>query len=430
LTELKQEERTNIGHIDDNNLLGKPLQMQQKRRLIFQVDEGHNSRQTEDKYRSNFRLFLKFIKIHDLDVLLDLGKEAIQELVIKYAKSLRDDPVKKYKRGTVHNRIASVLYFFENNDIELNKRKIRRYYPTDESVNDDRPYTVNEIQRMLSVADLRTKAMILLMVSTGMRIGALHSLRIEDLQQLQYCNCCIYKIQVYARTKDRYYTFCTPESAKSIDEYLDYRVRCGEVLKDKDESPLFRKHFNKDDPFHINIPEFMSQPAVMKAINECLKKAGVKSAKVMRSHAFRKGFKSIAEQSGMKSINVEILLGHDIGVSGHYYRPSEQDLLQDFMSHAVDSLTIDPNQRLQSRVKQLENEKSEEIERLKAQLQGFKDEQARAQDTSRESIRELRKRLDATEDNHERAFLALEHTRKVLLRLNNNHRQNDKDSIV
>ena len=167
-------------------------------RTIFQADEGHNSKQTAVKYRSNFHLFLNHIKIYDLDVLLDLGKEAIQELVIKYARSLRDNPrivrdkktgqnrEEKYSYATVHSRIASVLYFFENNDIELNRRKIRRYYPPDESTNDDKLYTIEQIQTILSVCDLRTKAMIHLMFSSGVRIGALHTMRIGDLIPVTY----------------------------------------------------------------------------------------------------------------------------------------------------------------------------------------------------------------------------------------------------
>jgi integrase len=151
---------------------------------IFQVDEGHHSPNTAYKYRIDIGRFLEYIKIHDLEVLLDLGKEAIQELVIKYTKSLRDDPHKKYSKGTVNCRVSAILYFFDNNDIELYRRKIRRYYPSDESVYDDRPYTVEEIQHILAVRDLRSKAMILLMASTGMRIGALHSLRIGDLTKL------------------------------------------------------------------------------------------------------------------------------------------------------------------------------------------------------------------------------------------------------
>lgn len=332
------------------------------KRLIFQVDEGHNSKQTEDKYRNNFKHFKDYVRIHDLDVLLDLGKEAVQELVIKYTKSMRDDPVKKYKRGTIHNRISSVLYFFENNDIELNKRKIRRYYPPDESTNDDRPYSIEEIQRVLSVCDPRTKAMIYIMLSSGVRIGSLHTMRVGDLIPVSYQGQELYKIRVYARTRDEYYSFVTPEAAKVIDEYLDYRVRCGEILKD--ESPLFRKHFNKHDPFTINVPKFLTQGAVMGVIDECLKKSGVKTSDCMRSHSWRKGYKSLTEQSGMKSINVEMLLGHDIGLGNNYYRPTSESLLEDYMK-AVDALTIDPNNRLKARVQQLESQQTQEIVQLK-----------------------------------------------------------------
>jgi hypothetical protein len=58
-----------------------------RQRIIFQVNEGHRSLHTAYKYRIDFERFLDYIRIHDLDVLLDLGKEAVQELVIEYARS-------------------------------------------------------------------------------------------------------------------------------------------------------------------------------------------------------------------------------------------------------------------------------------------------------------------------------------------------------
>ena len=79
-------------------------------RTIFQADEGHNSKQTAVKYRSNFHLFLNHIKIYDLDVLLDLGKEAIQELVLKYARSLRDNPRIIKDKKTGQNREEKYSY--------------------------------------------------------------------------------------------------------------------------------------------------------------------------------------------------------------------------------------------------------------------------------------------------------------------------------
>lgn len=176
---------------------------------------------------------------------------------MKYTMSLRDNVEKKYSRGTVNNRIAPILYFLDNNDIELNRRMIRRYYPSDESTHDDRPYSLEEIQQILSVCDLRGKAIILLLASSGVRIGALHTVQIGDLTPLTYNGSNLYKVQVYARTRDKYFTFCIPECYNAIHKYLNLRKRYGEELKDK--SPLFRKHFNKLDPFTINAPKFLTE---------------------------------------------------------------------------------------------------------------------------------------------------------------------------
>lgn len=198
------------------------------------------------------------------------------------------------------------------------------------------------------------------MASTGVRIGALHSLQIGDLTPATWSNHNLYRIQVYARKRDKYYTFCTAECYNAIQEYLNYRKRCREELNDK--SPLFRKHFNKHDPFTINVPQFMSEYSVMFVVDETLKPSGVKTAEARRSHAFRKGFMSICEQSGMKSINVKMVLGHNIGVSRHYYRPPESDILEDYMIHAADALTISDEHRLKTRITKLESERTKTVD--------------------------------------------------------------------
>ena len=43
------------------------------------------------------------------------------------------------------------------------------------------------------------------------------------------------------------------------------------------------------------------------------------------AHGFRKFYKSRAEQV-MKPINVEITMGHDIGISASYYKPTEKEV--------------------------------------------------------------------------------------------------------
>ena len=219
---------------------------------------------------------------------------------------------------------------------------------------------------MLEECDVRNKVMILLMASTGMRMGALHSLRMEDLQQIPD-NFGIYQVQVYARTRDKYLTFCTLECAKAIDEYLSYRKRFGEKIQDK--SPLIREQFNVDDKVRIHYPRFVSEKGIESTIHNILKKAGVRKPGVIHmSHGFRKFFMTVCEQSGMKSINVKMLLGHDIGVSGHYYRPAESDILNDYMTYAAEALMIDPTQRLQKELEQQDLKHSIEWQRLKKEL--------------------------------------------------------------
>ena len=55
-------------------------------------------------------------------------------------------------------------------------------------------------------------------------------------------------------------------------------------------------------------------------------------------HGFRKYYKTHAEQV-MRPINVELTMGHNIGVSALYYKPTEREVLEDYLK-AADVLTI------------------------------------------------------------------------------------------
>jgi integrase len=78
----------------------------------------------------------------------------------------------------------------------------------------------------------------LILASTGIRVGALRSLKVGDLEKIDD----LYKIRVYAGDKEQYITFCTPECAKEIDTYLDFRARHNEKITD--DSFLLIKKFN------------------------------------------------------------------------------------------------------------------------------------------------------------------------------------------
>jgi integrase len=70
------------------------------------------------------------------------------------------------------------------------------------------------------------KVVILLLASTGIRIGALPALRLRNLERI---NDDYYKLTVYETYNQEYITLCTPECTKAIDNYLDMRLAYGEI---------------------------------------------------------------------------------------------------------------------------------------------------------------------------------------------------------
>ena len=73
----------------------------------------------------------------------------------------------------------------------------------------------------------------------------------------------------------------------------------------------------------------------------------------------------------MKSINIEKLMGHSIGISDSYYRATEAELLEDYLK-AVDLLTIDEESRLKLKLEQKIQIEKSQIESLKLDFEKFK----------------------------------------------------------
>ncbi|HEY7082981.1 MAG TPA: hypothetical protein VH500_25085, partial [Nitrososphaeraceae archaeon] len=247
------------------------LQQNQNHNLrIFDVTVGIRSKKTAAVYQSVFKRFLKHIKINDLQVLLDYSRtrpQIIKEMLVGYVLYLRDEkPGRKLTRGSIKLHLAAILHFFQinNDEFTLTMRNFRIHLPPDEFIdNDDRAYTHQEIFQILKACDVRSRVLVLLLCSSGMRVGAARTLQIGDLTEMTLDGVnLLYRIQVYARTRDRYYTFCTPECYKAIQEYMEYRVASGESITNNSKAPLIREQFNTDDPFRLNVPKTLSDDAI------------------------------------------------------------------------------------------------------------------------------------------------------------------------
>ena len=78
----------------------------------------------------------------------------------------------------------------------------------------------------------------------------------------------------------------------------------------------------------------------------------------------------------MKPINIETLLSHSVGISDHYYRPTENELLEDYLK-AVDFLAINEENRLKLKVQELTEKTQDNEYIIQSKLQD-KDKQIQA----------------------------------------------------
>jgi integrase len=212
------------------------------------------------------------------------------------------------------------------------------------------------------------------MCSSGMRVGALSTLKVRNLQKIDKYN--LYRITVYEGDDEEYVTFCTPECAAVIDSYLEYRERNGE-RPIKEDAPLIREEFDINDEIKAARPKSLGQQAFRRMIRRIgydsgvmEKRAAVESKRgqrrlVKETHGFRKFFQTTAITSGMNPLFSELLMGHTSGglALESYVRPSENDLLEgnDKMIGYVgiiDALTINEENRLRREVQTLKIDKS------------------------------------------------------------------------
>jgi hypothetical protein len=216
----------------------------------------------------------------------------------------------------------------------------------------------------------RDRLAILLMASSGVRVGALCDIKVKHLKRVDKYR--IYQISVYDSEYEEYITFCTPECASAVDFWLDYRRKAGENITP--ESYLFRDNFDINDALRVNNPKRIKTNTIEFQIHQKLIHAGMREGRILESerrgskryevrmaHGFRKFFDTTATQAGVSPLYVDMLRGKKLGLKGSYFLPTEKDILEGngnikgYVS-AINDLTIDKSIKLQSQVDSLTQE--------------------------------------------------------------------------
>lgn len=297
----------------------------------------------------------------------------IEQKIIDFILSLRSSG-KSY--SAIRNYIVPIKSFYKINDVILNDTKISKFLPEQKRSGRDRAYTYEEISKLLEMSDERMKVIILLLTSSGIRLGALPLLKLHNLEDT--------KLTVYENHREEYFSFITPECKQAIDSYLDMRSRYGEKLAD--DSFLIREQFDIRDHFAASKSKQITHKSIQWKLITLAERCGIRKREyagdrkistirhdVMIAHGFRKFFTTRLVKARVNPEVREMLLGHKIGLASCYYKPTEDEMFAEY-EKAIDLLTINEENRLRKKVEMLTIEKSKadfalsQIEDVKKQL--------------------------------------------------------------
>jgi integrase len=264
-----------------------------------------DSEATRQSYRFTFSKFMKECDIDDYDKMLQIEPKRLEGLIRDYITHLKID--RKLASNTVNLHYAAIAHFYQMNDVLLNWKKLAKFKGKKRLVVEDKAYSKEQIRQLLDFADLRSKCLILLMSSAGLRRGAIPTLRIGDLEKIKKYS--LYKISVYKKEQEAYFTFCTPECAKHLDQYFEWRAVQGERLNNA--SPVLRKQFSS---LNVARPQALTVDSINWLINNLLDKSCIRprspdkwhKTELMQNHAFRKYFETTATLAGIVPLPTKI----------------------------------------------------------------------------------------------------------------------------
>ncbi len=341
---------------NDNHPLTLFLSMleapESKRQYPKRLQNFFNFLNLEGDIKEQALSFVKHYKYKDDD------GEKLEGRLLAFAKYQKERVDKKeISPTTVPNYFKAVKLFCQANRLSKNIewKNISKTMPRGLNAADDRAPTLEEIQKLLEFPDRRIKPLVLILVSSGIRIGAFETLKWKHItpiyDQKQPQNSSIIqaaKILVYPGDREQYYSFLTPEAYTAVKDWMDYRSTCGEKITK--ESFVMRDIWQNGDLEGASNPKPLNQAAITRLLNRAWQAQkirqqlpkGEKRHEFKTAHGFRKYFKTQAEQARIPSIKIELLMGYSLGVTDSYIRFSEEQMLEDYLL-GIEYLTVNQN---------------------------------------------------------------------------------------
>lgn len=344
---------------------------------------GMKSPMTREKYRGRLAKFFDFLGLQGpmeerARAFAERGKDAqwVFINVLRFAQQQKERVERKeISPSTLRNYIKAIKLFCEMNDIAITWKKITRGLPKARRFADDRAPTLDEIRRIVEYPDRRIKPVIYTMCSSGMRLEAWNYLQWTHIRPVEKNGGIVAaKVIIYAGDPEEYFSFITPEAYLELVKWMRCREEAGEIITK--ESWVMRDLWDTKKgciQHFITIPKKLKATGVKRLVEDALWTQGIRQKlaegkrrhEFQANHGFRKFFKTRCEAAGMKSIDIETLMGHSTGISDSYYRPTEKELLESYLSIAH-ALTISEAAEVRRELVQKEEKHQLEMSDLKS----------------------------------------------------------------
>ena len=367
---------------------------------------GITSEVTRKKYSRELQLFLDHSGFDGstlqqkaqnfYDFCIKSNANQISDFIIKYLLfQIKRVRVGEIAKSTIRNYYKPLKLFCEMNNIILNWKIISKGIPKSSDTSNDRIPTIEEIQKLIEYPDRRLKPICYTMLSSGIRVGAWEYLRWGDVTPIEQGGDVVAaQVIVYSGEPEQYFSFITPEAYFALKEWISFRTSHGEkitthswlmrdlwdtglILKD----PVKTSNLRRGSYGISTVSQKISADGIRQIFNRAWRVQHIRTAESLTeshkrysfkaTHSFRKYFETKCLKK-MKLLNVKLLMGHDTGLEKSYYKPSESELLQDYLQ-AVNELTINEEFRLKMKISDLES-RQDEIDLLRLKYEQDKTE--------------------------------------------------------
>ncbi len=286
---------------------------------------------TKHVYLDGLRGFIKYCEVADLDCFvneLKSGKLVPDKVYTTFAAKLTSAGLAP---KTVKTWLSAFKRFLVENEIEVKKRHTLKVYEIHES----RLPTREQLAELLRISDLRARTAILILLSSGIRIGELRTLKLRNIDLTQNPSPITLRARDTKSRKSRT-TFISSEAKASLLAYLNKRRNLNQTIDDN--SPVIatdRGTPSSED----NCYSIVHHPM------QVISKKDEDGWFTLRPHILRKFFVTQCLLAGVPDAVVDAMVGHQRYLA-RAYELFEVKHYQEWYKKAMPNLLILEQQTL------------------------------------------------------------------------------------